>query len=149
MIVGMDRRVTSERRAGKLAAAIGDHLVDVHVELGAAARHPDMQGKHVVMLAGQNLVAGLNDQLTTLIVKALALAVCDGGGFLQGGVGRDHFAGNQVLPDAEMLKRTLGLSTPQLVGGYFNDAKAVSLFSHASHVHSPGFASDGFACRTP
>jgi hypothetical protein len=32
-----------------------------------------------------------------------------------------------------MFKRTLGLSTPELVGGYLYDAKAISLFSHASH----------------
>jgi hypothetical protein len=59
----MDRRLAAERRAGELAAAVGDHLVDVHVELGAAAGHPDMQRKHVVMLAGEDFVAGLNDQL--------------------------------------------------------------------------------------
>ncbi len=100
-----------------------------------------MQRKHVVMLAGQDFITGLNDQVGALIVKALAVAVRDGSGFLQGGVGRDHFAGNQVLPDAEMLERALGLRAPQLVGGYFNDAEAVSLFSHDSHVHSPGFAS--------
>ena len=44
--------------------------------------------------------------------KAVAVAVCNGGGFLQGGVCGDHFSGNQVLPDAEMFKRTLGLSAP-------------------------------------
>jgi len=38
----MNRRMASERRARKLAAAIGDHFIDVHVELGAAARHPDV-----------------------------------------------------------------------------------------------------------
>src|SRR3984893_6163227 len=139
MVVGMNRCVAPKRRAGKLATAVGDHFVDVHVELGAAARHPDMQRKHVVMLASQNFVTGLNDQIGALIVKPLAVAVRDGGGFLQGGVGRDHFAGNQVLPDAEMFKRTLRLSTPQLVGGYFNEAEAVSLFSNVDHMISPGF----------
>src|ERR1700692_1102849 len=117
----MDRRVASQCCAGKLATAVGDHFVDVHVELGAAARHPDMQREHVVMLASQNFVKGLNDQIGALIVKPLAVAVRDGGGFLQGGVGRNHFSGNQVLPDAEMLERALGLSTPELVGGNFND----------------------------
>ena len=63
VIVGMNRRLAAERRAGELAAAVGDHLVDVHVELGAAAGHPDMQRKHVVMLAGQDFVADLHDQL--------------------------------------------------------------------------------------
>ena len=49
VIVGMDRRLAAERRAGKLAAAIGDHLVHVHVELRTAAGRPNMEGKHVLM----------------------------------------------------------------------------------------------------
>ena len=133
----MDRRVAAKGGAGELAAPVGDHFVDVHVELGAAARHPDMQGKHVVMLAGEDFVAGLNDQLVALIVKPFAVVVGDGGGLLQDRVGRDHFAGNQVLADAEMFKRPLGLRAPELVGGYFNDAEAVGLFSHVAHWSSP------------
>ena len=139
VIVGMNRRVAAERRAGELAAAVGDHFVDVHVELRAAARHPDVQRKHVVMLAGEDFVAGLDDQLVALIVEPLAVVVGDGGGFLQGGVGRDHFAGNQILADAEMLERTLGLSAPELVRRHFNDAEAVRLFSHLRHGYSPSF----------
>src|SRR5882672_5306275 len=129
----MHRRVASKGRASELATPVGDHFVDVHVELGAAAGHPDMQGKHVVMLAGQDLVTGLNNQVIALIVKPLAVAVRDGGGFLQGGVSRDHLARNQVLADAEMFEGTLGLSAPELGGGYFNDAEAVSLFPHGGH----------------
>src|SRR5882762_7808355 len=141
----MHRRVASKGRASELATPVGDHFVDVHVELGAAAGHPDMQGKHVVMLAGQDLVTGLSNQVRALIVKPLAVAVRDGGGFLQGGVSSDHLARNQVLADAEMFKGTLGLSAPEPVGGYFNDAKAVSLFSHAGH-RSLSFALEGLFC---
>src|SRR5260221_8769983 len=53
-------------------------------ELGTAAGHPDMQGKHVVMFAGEDLVAGLNDQLIALIVESLARVVRSGSGFFQG-----------------------------------------------------------------
>ena len=137
VIVGMNRRLAAERRAGELAASVGDHLVDVHVELGAAAGHPDMQREHVVMLAGENFVAGLNDQLVTLIVEPLAGVVGGGGGFLQGGIGGDHLARNQILADAEMLERALGLSAPQLVGRHFDHAEAVGLFSHVGHGISP------------
>ena len=63
VVVRMNRRLAAERRAGELAAAVRDHLVDVHVELRAAAGHPDMQREHVVMLAGEDLVADLDDQL--------------------------------------------------------------------------------------
>src|SRR5208337_109292 len=61
MVVGVHRRLAAQRSTRELAAAVGYYLVDVHVELGAAAGHPHMQRKHVVMLPGQDLVAGLHD----------------------------------------------------------------------------------------
>ena len=133
VIVGMNRRLASERRAGELAAAVGDHFVHVHVELRAAAGHPHMQRKHVVMLAGEDFVADLNDQLVALIVEPLAGMVGVGGGFLQDGVGGDHLARNQILADAEMFERALGLRAPQLVGGNIDLAEAVGFFSSACH----------------
>ena len=141
VIVGVNRRLAPERRARKLAAAIGDHLVDVHVELGAAARHPHMQRKHVMMLAGEDFVAGLHDQLVTLIVEPLAGVIRGGGGFLQGGIGGDHFARNQILADAEMLERALGLSAPQLVRRDFNRRRGCPVLSHVDHGISPEFSS--------
>ena len=112
MIVGVHRRLATEWRARELAAAVGDHLVHVHVELGAAARHPYMQRKHVVMLAGEDFVARLNNQVVLLIVEPLAGMVRCGSGFLQDGIGGDHLARNEILADTEMLERALGLSTP-------------------------------------
>ena len=86
--------MAAERRAGDLAAPVRDHFIDVHVELGAAASHPNMQGKHIVMLAGEDFVAGLGDQFVALIVKPFTIAVGNGSSFLQRGVGRYHFTGN-------------------------------------------------------
>src|SRR5439155_27236742 len=57
VIVGMNGRLAPERRAGDLGATVGDYLIDVHVELGAAARHPNVQGKHVVVLPGEDVIA--------------------------------------------------------------------------------------------
>ena len=98
-----------------LAAPIGDHFVDVHVELGAAARHPHVQREHVMMLSGEDFIANLHDQLVTLIVEPLAGVICRSGGLLQGGICGDHFAWNEISADAEVLERALGLSAPQLV----------------------------------
>ena len=104
MVVWVNWRLARERRAGELAAAVGDHLVHVHVELGAAARHPHMQREHVVMLAGQYFVTDLDDQLVGLVVESLAGMVRVGGGFLQNGVRGNHLTRDQVLADAEVLK---------------------------------------------
>jgi len=65
----------------RLAAAIGDHLVDVHVELSATAGHPYVQREHVMMLASEYLVTGGNDQPVALFVEPLARMVCVGSGF--------------------------------------------------------------------
>ncbi len=137
VIVWMNRRVAAKRRASELGASVGDHFVDVHVELGTAASHPDVQRQHFVVLAGQDFVAGLNDELVSLAVEPLAGMVGDCGGLLQRRIGRDHLARNKILADAEMLEGTLCLSTPQLVSGHFHDAEAVGLFSHRSHDSSP------------
>ena len=80
VVVGMNRRLAPERRAGDLAAAVRDHLVHVHVELRAAAGHPHMQRVHVVMLAGKDLVTYLEDQLPGLVVEPLVGMVRVGGG---------------------------------------------------------------------
>src|SRR5258708_16297083 len=136
---GVHRRRASERRARELAAAVGDHLVHVHIELGAAARHPHMQREHVFMLSGEDFVASLNDQLVLLIAEPLAGMVCCGSGLLQGGIGGDQLTRNEVLADAEMLEGTLGLSTPQLVHRHFNHTQAIGLFTHAGHLISSGY----------
>ena len=83
VIVGMDRYVAAEFRTGKLAPSVGDHFVDVHVELRTATSHPDVQGKHVMMLARQDFVANLNDQFVALVVEPFAAVVGNRGPLLR------------------------------------------------------------------
>src|SRR5262249_5413694 len=105
----------------------------------ATASHPDVQRKHIVMFAGEDFVASLNDQFVALIIQPLAIVIGDSGGFLQCRIGRDHLTRNQIFPDTKMFERTLGLSAPEFVGGKFNDAEAVRLFPHLRHWCSPSF----------
>jgi hypothetical protein len=55
-----------------VAAAVGDHLIHVHIELRATARHPNVQRKRVVVLAGEDFVTHLNDQFVFPIIESLA-----------------------------------------------------------------------------
>jgi len=96
-----------------------------------------VQREHVVVLTGEDFVAGLDDQLVLLIAKPLAGMVCCGSRLLQDGIGGDHLTRNQVLADAEMLERALGLSTPQLIGRHFNHSEAICLSSHVGHLFLP------------
>src|SRR5262245_50187969 len=96
-----------------------------------------MQWKHVVVLACQDLVAGLDDQFISGVVQPSARAVGGRGGLLQDRIARDHLTGDQILADAEMLERPLGLRSPQLVRSYLDHAEAVSLLSEIDHALFP------------
>ena len=85
------------------------------------------------MLAGQDLVADLDDQAMRLVVEPLAVMVGVGRGLLQDGKGRDHLARDEVLADAEMLERPLGLRAPQLVGRHAHFAETVGLLAYVCH----------------
>ena len=118
MMVGMHWRFAAQRCSRKLAAAVGNDFVYIHVELRAASGHPHVQRKHVLMLAGKNLVADLDNQAVLFVIEPSASMIRVGGGFLQNCVRCNHLAGNQVLTDTEVLKRALCLSAPEFVGGH-------------------------------
>src|SRR6266481_7063171 len=121
----MDRSLSSNRRARKLATAIGDDLVYVHVELRPASRHPDVQRKHVFVLAGQNLIASLHNESVTLVIEPLPGVVGIGGAFLQRGICCDHLPWDQILSYAEVLQRALRLGAPQTIRCDFYFAERV------------------------
>ncbi len=82
-----------------------------------------MQREHVMMLADQYLVTGINNQLVALFIQPLADMVRVGGCFLQNCVGGNHLARNEVLADAEVLERALGLGAPEPIGWDFDFAE--------------------------
>ena len=62
VVIRMNGFLAAHRAAGNLDGAIGDHLVDVHVGLRAAAGLPDAQREMIVELAGDHFVGGLHDE---------------------------------------------------------------------------------------
>src|SRR5262245_38743154 len=111
----MNGCLASNGCARQLTTTVRDHLVHVHVELRSAARHPDVKGKHVVMLARDDFVANLDDQSVTLVIQSLARVIYVRRALLERGVRRDHLSWNQILADAEVLQRALRLRTPQTI----------------------------------
>ncbi len=63
VVVRVDLALHPALAAHQLAGAVGDHLVDVHVRLGAAARLPDDQRELAVVLTGDHLVGRRDDRL--------------------------------------------------------------------------------------
>src|SRR5262249_47339924 len=111
----MDRRLASKRRACELTTPVRNDLVHVHVELRPTAGHPDVQWKHIVMLARENLIARLHNESEALVIETVPGMIGNGRTFLQCGVSGDHLSWDQMESDAEMLQRTFGLGAPQLI----------------------------------
>src|SRR5258708_26689001 len=109
MVVRMNRPLAAERCASELAASVCDDLVDVHVELRSAAGHPDVERKHLMVRAGKKLVANARDQFVGLVAEPTSGVVFGCRRPLQDGIAADHLARNQIMPDAEVLERPLGL----------------------------------------
>jgi len=86
------------------------------------------------MLAGEDFITGLNDQLVPLVVEPPAGMIGIGGGFLQNGVRANHLARHEVLPDAEMFQRALRLCSPQLVARHTNFTEAVGWYAAATDI---------------
>src|SRR5712671_4513463 len=53
------------------------------------------------------------------------------------GIGRNHLAGDQILADAEVLERALGLGPPELVGRNVDLAETVGFRTNVTHRISP------------
>jgi hypothetical protein len=134
MVVRVNRRFASERGSSELATAVRDHFIHIHVELRAAAGHPDMQGKHVCMLACEDFIASLNYEFVWLIVEAAADMIGIRGGLLQDRECRDHLARDQVFPNAEVFERPLRLRSPQFVTRYIDFTETVGLSPHRRFI---------------
>jgi len=113
MIVGVDRSCRVQVPMNKDGGPIGDHLIDVHVGLGAAARLPDRKRKFPVMLAGKNLIAGPNYQVPDLDGQLALLVIDLGTGPLQPDQAVDQGQGHSLLANAEVAEAAFSLCAPE------------------------------------
>ena len=125
VIVGMDRRFRAEFLAELLVGAVGDHLVDVHVGLGAGAGLPDKKREMIVELAVDDLLRGLHDRLAAPAVERSKLEIGFRRRALDDGERSDKRARHALLADAEIAARALGLRPPIAVGRHFDGPKRV------------------------
>src|SRR5262245_9278922 len=93
------------------------------------------------MPPGQDLVAGLSDQLVDVVAEAFVCMIGVGRRLLEDGIRLDHLARHQVLADAEILQLTLGLRSPELVGGNLHFSEAIGFSTrHLAFSISPALA---------
>ena len=77
------------------------------------------------MLASGNGIGRRADQLHLLRVQKRMLAVHRGAGTLDPGQGLDDFERDPFVADGEVLKRPLGLGSPERFGRHLNATQAV------------------------
>ena len=82
-----------------------------------------MKGEMVMVLASQDLVAGLDDQIVLLIPQPAAFVVHHGRRLFEQGVGDYHLPGDEIVADAEMLQGTLGLGPQSRSAGTFTSPR--------------------------
>ena len=143
MVVGM-----KEPLPQPLISSVGNHLVDVHVCLGAAARLPHHQGEVLQKLPRQHLVANRGDGLPPPLVQAAQADVHLGGGLFQDGEGPEHLLGHPFPADGEIFNAPLGLRPPVFTGGDLHFPHGVVLDA-VFHSLIPPFAAAGSAPGGP
>ena len=114
--------------AEQFGGAIGEHLVQVHVGLGAGTGLPDHQRKFHVVLAGDDLVRRFDDGPGFFFVQQPEFRIDQCAGALDACQCMNQLQRHALAGDAEILQAALGLRAPQPVRGDFDLAETVSLF---------------------
>ena len=133
VIVGMDRLLRSQLAAEKLVRAVGDHLVGVHVGLGAGAGLPDREGKMIVELALAHFPGGPDDGAGAARVDEAELAIHLGGDALDEPERMNERLRHALAADPEILERALGLRAPVTVGRHFDRTERVGFGARLRH----------------
>jgi len=108
----MHRFLGAAFAAEKLVGAVGDHLVDVHVGLGAGTGLPHDQGEVLVEPAVDHFLRRLDDRLGATGVEQAKLPIGLGGGAFDDAERVDQRQRHAFGADAEIPPRALGLRAP-------------------------------------
>ena len=112
VIVGMDRALRAELAAIELDGAVGDHLVGVHIRLGAAAGLPDVEREVVVELARDHFLRRPGDELDLVLGQHPELTVGQGGGLLEDAESTDQRPRKMIVSNVEIAQRALRSGRP-------------------------------------
>src|SRR6266850_3588115 len=127
VVVRMNGLLAAQFAAGDFNGAIGDHFVDVHVGLCAAAGLPDAKREVLAELSGYDFIGGPDDKAALFVRKFAQVLVHEGGGFLEDAEGADQLGRHQVFADGEVGERAGGLCAVVAVNGDLDLAHGVRL----------------------
>ena len=136
IVVGVHQAPLAARSAQQLAGAVGQHLVHVHVGLGARAGLPYHQRKLLQMAAFNHLVGRRHNGRGRGGIQQFQRIVHIGAGALDLGQGTNQLRRHALARNIKMLQRALGLRAPQALGGHFDGTKAVFFGADCGRVGS-------------
>ncbi|MNZ94878.1 hypothetical protein D3C78_1139960 [compost metagenome] len=139
VVVGVHQARIAALAAQQFAGAVGQHLVDVHIGLGARAGLPDHQRELLLVAAGDHFVGGLHDGPGLGGVEQAQLLVDNRRGALDLGQRVDQLARLALARNIEVLQRALRLRAPQSIGRHRDGAESVTFLSAClmRHQKSP------------
>src|SRR5437588_12924160 len=123
----MDRLLRTQFAAQYLVGAVGDHLVEVHVGLGAGSGMPNHKWKMIVEFAVNHFARSASDGGGAALVERSEFTIGQCGGELDDAERVNDRDRHPVLADAEILPGALGLGAPIAVDGNVDRAEAVGL----------------------
>ena len=137
MIVGVHAAVRAQRIPHPLRRPVGDHLVGVHVALGAAAGLPDHQREMLVQAPVDDLLRGVPDRFGHVAGEIAQLSIDRGRALLDEAQRPDQGPRQALGADLEVLERALGLRSPVPVRRHLDLAHAVPLDARAHGLPLP------------
>ena len=133
MVVRVHRLLGADGAAQHLDGAVGDHLIGVHVGLGAGARLPDDEREIVVELAFGHFQRRRRNGLAQLRLDVVECDIGQRGRPLDDTQRAHQRLGHGFRADLEVAERALGLGAPIFVGGDLQRAKAVGFGARTRH----------------
>ena len=134
MIVGVHRLLPAALAGEDLVGAAGDHLIGVHVRLGARPGLPDDQRELAVEIAARDFAGGLLDHFGKLGVEPADPGIHPRRRLLDEAERTDDLERHLLLgPERKILNRALGLRAPICVGRDVDRAEAVGFGAGVGH----------------
>ena len=153
VVVGMDGPLPAPLPTTQFRSPVGDHLVHVHVGLGAAAALPHTQGEVIVKPAGQHLLTGGHNPAAALLVQHAKPGIAEGRRLLDAPQGVDDRHGHPVRADGKAANGPLGLGAPIVLGRHRHRPQAVGFqaggISHGEGMPLPATSLPCHCCATP
>jgi hypothetical protein len=126
----MDRVLGADGAAEQLDRAVGDHLVGVHVRLGAGTGLPDGEREIVVELAVDHLARRFGNGHRRVPVQLAEIAIGQRGRLLDDAERADQRQRHRLRADREIHQRAAGLRAPVAVGRHLDFAHRIGFGSH-------------------